>query len=215
MKALLKKEFTLSFFALPYCFLLLTGLLLTPNYPYFVTFFYTTLGIMFLFQYNRENNDVAYKMTLPVTKAQMVLSRLVQVAALELLQILACVPFMLIRGLYAELTNAVGFEANVALLGLGLVMLGLFNLVFLPGFYKNGFSIGSPFLKSCVVSAVYMVVMEVLLRVIPYFARWCDSMAPADQRMQLPVLAVGGLVYVLLTAASCRVSVRRFEAVDL
>ena len=39
MKALLRKEFTLSLFPLPYCFWLLAGLLLIPNYPYFVTFF--------------------------------------------------------------------------------------------------------------------------------------------------------------------------------
>ena len=38
MKALLRKEFTLSLFPLPYCFWLLAGLLLIPNYPYFVTF---------------------------------------------------------------------------------------------------------------------------------------------------------------------------------
>ena len=46
MKALLRKEFTLSLFPLPYCFWLLAGLLLIPNYPYFVTFFYAALGVM-------------------------------------------------------------------------------------------------------------------------------------------------------------------------
>lgn len=215
MKALLKKEFSLSFFALPYCFLLLAGLLLIPNYPYFVTFFYTTLGVMFLFQYNRENNDIAYMMTLPITKRQMVLSRLLQVVVIELAQIIVCIPVIALRGLYAHLNNQVGFEANAALLGLGLVMMGLFNLIFLPGFYKNGFSIAIPFLKASLVSAVYMVVMEVLLRVIPYFARYCDSMAPADQLMQLPVLIAGAVMYALLTYLSWRVSAKRFERLDL
>ena len=75
MKALLRKEFTLSLFPLPYCFWLLAGLLLIPNYPYFVTFFYAALGVMFLFQYNRENRDLNYMMTLPITKGQMVKAR--------------------------------------------------------------------------------------------------------------------------------------------
>ena len=69
MKALLRKEFTLSLFPLPYCFWLLAGLLLIPNYPYFVTFFYAALGVMFLFQYNRENRDLNYMMTLPITRS--------------------------------------------------------------------------------------------------------------------------------------------------
>lgn len=215
MKALLNKEFTLSFSPLPYCFLLLAGLLLIPNYPYLVTFFYTSLGIMFLFQYNRENHDIAYMMALPIQKKDMVLSRLLQVVVIELLQLVVCLPFMAIRGLYAHLNNQVGFEANIALLGLGAVMLGLFNLVFLPGFYKNGYSVGVPFLKSSIVSAVYLCVMEVLLRVIPYFARYCDSMAPADQVRQLPVLILGLAVYALLTYCSYRVSVNRFVRLDL
>jgi len=215
MKQLLRKEFTLSFFPLPYCFLLLAGLLLIPNYPYLVTFFYTTLGIMFLFQYNRENHDIAYLMTLPVRKQEMVLSRLLQVVVIELLQIIVCIPFMAIRGLYAHLNNQVGFEANIALLGLGAVMLGLFNLVFLPGFYKNGYSLGVPFLKSSIVSAVYICLMEVLLRIVPYFARYCDSMAPADQLRQIPVLAIGLAIYTLLTWLSWRVSVKRFVQLDL
>ena len=84
MKALLRKEFTLSLFPLPYCFWLLAGLLLIPNYPYFVAFFYAALGVMFLFQYNRENRDLNYMMTLPITKGQMVKARVVQTAAIEL-----------------------------------------------------------------------------------------------------------------------------------
>lgn len=148
MKALLRKEFTLSLFPLPYCFWLLAGLLLIPNYPYFVTFFYATLGVMFLFQYNRENRDLNYMMTLPITKGQMVKARVVQTAAIELGMLVACLPFMVVRGLYSFLNNQVGFEANLALLGLGAAQLGIFNLIFLPGFYRDGHSIGLPFLFS-------------------------------------------------------------------
>ena len=127
MKALLRKEFTLSLFPLPYCFWLLAGLLLIPNYPYFVTFFYAALGVMFLFQYNRENRDLNYMMTLPITKGQMVKARVVQTAAIELGMLVACLPFMAVRGLYSFLNNQVGFEANLALLGLGAAQLGIFT----------------------------------------------------------------------------------------
>ena len=111
MKALLRKEFTLSLFPLPYCFWLLAGLLLIPNYPYFVTFFYAALGVMFLFQYNRENRDLNYMMTLPITKGQMVKARVVQTAAIELGMLVACLPFLSVRpGKYPVLH----FQKNVS-----------------------------------------------------------------------------------------------------
>lgn len=215
MNALLKKEFSLSFFFLPYLFTLLAGLLLIPSYPYLVTFFYTTLGVMFLFQYNRENRDISYMMTLPVRKQDMVTARFAQVTAIELLQVLVCIPFMAVRGLYAHLNNPVGLEANLALLGFALGMLGLFNLVFLPGHYKDGYRVGVPFLMGCIAEAVYMIAAEVSLRAVPYFARYCDSMALSDQLRQIPVLAAGLVLYAVLTRLAWRSSVRRFEGLDL
>lgn len=215
MRQLLHKEFSLSLFPLPYCFWALAGLMLIPNYPYLVTFFYTTLGVMFLFQYNRENRDIDYMMTLPVRKRDMVTARFLQVTAIELGQVIVCIPFMLIRSQYAFLNNQVGFEANIALLGVGLAQMGLFNLVFLPGFYKNGVRVGIPFLKGSIVNFLYICLMETLLRVVPYFARYCDSMAAADQLRQLPVLLAGLALHAALTFASWRVSVRRFQRLDL
>ena len=170
---------------------------------------------MFLFQYNRENRDLNYMMTLPITKGQMVKARVVQTAAIELGMLVACLPFMAVRGLYSFLNNQVGFEANLALLGLGAAQLGLFNLIFLPGFYRDGRSIGLPFLFGSLAQAVYMLAMEILLRIVPYFARWCDRMDLAAQLHQLPVLAVGLAVYALLTLGALRISIRRFARIDL
>lgn len=63
--------------------------------------------------------------------------------------------------------------------------------------------------------AVYMLAMEILLRIVPYFARWCDRMDLAAQLHQLPVLAVGLAVYALLTLWALRISIRRFARIDL
>lgn len=48
MKALRQKEWRLSMTPVPFFFLALSALLLIPSYPYYVTFFYTSLGV-FLF----------------------------------------------------------------------------------------------------------------------------------------------------------------------
>ena len=215
MKALQWKEWRLSMSPVPLLFLLLSGLILIPNYPYYVTFFYNGLGIFMLMQSLRENSDTAYLMLLPVTKAEMVRARFRTVVQLELLQVLACVPFMALRASYGHLNNAVGIEANTAFLGLGLVQMGLFNLVFFPMHYKNAYDLGKPFLLSSIALALGVLVLETLQHILPYLNDVCDSYAAADQLRQIPVLLGGLLVFSLLTARSFTLSVRRFEAADL
>ena len=215
MKALQYKEWRLGMSPVPLLFLLLSGLILIPNYPYYVTFFYNGLGIFMLMQSLRENRDTAYMMLLPVTKAQMVRARFRTVVQLELLQILACVPFMVLRARYGHLNNAVGIEANAAFLGLGLVQMGLFNLVFFPMHYRNGYDIGKPFVAASIAELFYIAAAETCDHVIPYMKTVCESYALRDQLRQLPVLLGGAAVYAGLTALALRSSVRRFERVDL
>ena len=132
MKLLIKKEWKLTVTPVPLLFLLLSGLVLVPSYPYYVTFFYNALGIFLMLQAARENRDVYYMALLPVTKRDLVKARFSTIITLQLLQIAVCIPFMLIRRSYAEINNPVGIEANLAFLGFGFVLMGLFNLVFLP-----------------------------------------------------------------------------------
>ena len=49
MKALQYKEWKLAMSPVPFFFLALSGLLLIPNYPYYVTFFYNGLGLFSAF----------------------------------------------------------------------------------------------------------------------------------------------------------------------
>ncbi len=202
---LFKKEWKLVMMPVPLLFLLLSGLVLIPNYPYYVTFFYTTLGIFLMMQSARENRDLYYMALLPVTKREMVKARFSLVLTIEAMQVLVCLPFMLLRASYGEVKNAVGIEANVAFLGFSLVLLGLFNRIFFPMHYKNAYDLGKPFVISSITLALGM----------PYLKDVCDSYEAADQLRQLPVLLGGLLVFALLTCRSFSVSVRRFENADL
>ena len=215
MKALQSKNWRLAMSPVPLLFLLLSGLILIPNYPYYVTFFYNSLGIFMWMQSLRENRDTAYMMLLPVTKAEMVRARLRTVVQLELLQLLACVPFMVLRASYGHLNNAVGIEANAAFLGLGLVQMGLFNLVFFPMHYRNAYDLGKPFLAASTAELFYIVLAEACDHVILYMKTVCESYALSDQLRQWPMLLGGVAVFALLTWAAERRSVRRFEKVDL
>lgn len=89
-------------------------------------------------------------------------ARFSTIVTLQLLQALVCVPFMLLRRGYAEINNPVGIEANLAFLGFGFMLMGLFDLVFLPMHYKNGYDLGKPFVISSIVLFFAIVLLEAL-----------------------------------------------------
>lgn len=215
MKQLMQKEWTLVVMPVPIAFLALSGLLLIPSYPYFVTFFYSSLGIFLMMQSARENNDLAFGMLLPVPKQAVVTARFSTVVTLQLLQLIACIPFALVRAGYGHIANPVGFEANVSFFGVALMLLALFNLTFFPMHYKNGYDLGKPFVLSAIWQFLFIAVAETLSHIVPYLSTVCQSYAAAEQLQQLPLLLAGAIIYAAGTYLAWRISVRRFVRVDL
>ena len=147
MKNLLYKEFRLAIHPSVYVFFALAALLLVPSYPYYVSFFYLTLGIFLTFKTNRAENDIFYSALLPVRKGDVVRARVLTVALLELANILIAIPFAVISAkINPAGGNNAGIEPNVAFFGLSFLMYGGFNLIFFPVFYKTGRSEGKAFL---------------------------------------------------------------------
>lgn len=130
MKELLKKEISLVLHPTNWLFLALSALVLVPNYPYYVTFFYTGLGIFFLCLSGRENKDLEYTVALPVEKRDVVRARILVALLLEAAQVLLVGLFVAVSQRALKQKNLVGMDANLSLLGLSLPMLGLFNAVF-------------------------------------------------------------------------------------
>ena len=147
MKNLLYKEFRLAIHPSVYVFFLLSALLLVPSYPYYVSFFYLTLGLFLTFKTNRAENDIFYSALLPVRKGDVVRARVLAAALLELANILIAVPFAVLSVRINPVGgNNAGIEPNVAFFGLSMLMYGGFNLIFFPVFYKTGRSEGKAFL---------------------------------------------------------------------
>ena len=74
------KDLRLAAHPMMYVFALFGVMLIIPNYPYTVVFFYGLLGIFFTFLNGRENKDVYYCAVLPVTKRDQVRARASQPA---------------------------------------------------------------------------------------------------------------------------------------
>lgn len=215
MKELMYKEFKLSMHPIAYIFLSLSALLCIPNYPYYVTFFYTCLGIFFVFQGSRENRDVYYMMALPIRKRDIVKARFYLVVCIEIAQVIACIPFAFIRDKFIPMNNQVGIEANVAFIGLAFVMMGLFNLIFLTQYYKSGYKIGMPFAISSMVICIYVIVVETMDHVVPYMKNVCESVTAESMIKQIPILISGIIIYVAITVLAYKESANSFENLDL
>ena len=215
MKKLLNKELRLAMHPTAPLFLALSALLLVPSYPYLVTFFYTGLSVFFTCLSGRENNDVFYTMTLPVSKRDVVRARFTLAILQQLAQVLIALPFAYLRQRMPISGNDVGMDANIALFGFAFVMMGLFNLVFFRIYYRNTTRVGAAFAWSSTVIGVFVLIEETCAHIIPFCRDRLDTPDPQYLREKLAVLGIGVIVYATLTLLAYRRAQLDFEQLDL
>ncbi|HNR47508.1 MAG TPA: ABC-2 transporter permease [Anaerolineaceae bacterium] len=213
MKNLLYKEWKLAIHPTGYIFLLFGVMLLIPNYPYFVAFFYQTLAIFFTFMNGNTTNDIFFTALLPVRKRDVVKARLGAVIGLEVLQMLIAVPFAILRSQIIPTENLAGLDASLALFGLVFIMFGVFNVVFLPQFYRTGYKTGTPYLLATLVMTLVIVAAELVIQLTPALKQALDT--PACTLPQIIVLFAGLLIFALLNLIAYRRSASAFERLDL
>ena len=216
MKHLLYKELRLAKHPTRFLFLLFSAMLLIPSYPYYVAFIYTCLSVFFVFLQGRENNDLSFTALLPVRKRDIVRARCLLVVLMQLAQVLVSLPCAIVGARINPLGgNAAGIEANAAFFGLVLVMYALFNLLFLPAFYRTGYRVGRAFLFAGASVLVYIVAAELLVQCVPVLKASLDTFDPATRGTRLFVLLLGAGLYAAGSLLACRLSERRFARVDL
>lgn len=217
MKPLLRKEMKLAASPLSYFFLLAAFLTLVPGYPILLGAFFTTLGIFYSFQSTRENNDISYTLLLPVAKADAVKGKFAFVLLLELCSFLVMAVLTLLRmtvlktaTVYTE--NAL-MCANLNYLGFALLIYGLFNFIFVRGFFKTAYYFGKPFILYIIIQFLVIFIAEAL-RHIPGLES-LNAFAFSPIAPQLISLLVGVLAFSLLTVFAIRQSIRFFASIDL
>jgi hypothetical protein len=215
MKNLLYKEFRLDFHPAFFAFLLFGALLLIPSWPYFIAFGYIFIVFNNIFVLGRANRDVLFTASLPVRKKDVVRARVHALAIFELLQIAVAVPFAVMNNAFYPEGNMAGTNTNFAFFGFVLVMYGLFNLVFLPGFYKTAYKVGVPMILGILVASVYAIAVTAAVLGVPALNAAVNGLGTENIALQLPVLAAGALLFVLFTLLSLRLSAARFEKTDL
>ena len=212
---LLKKEFRLCLHPTAPLFLMLATMILIPNYPYAVSFFYITLGVFFICLTGRENHDAGYTAALPVSRKQIVCGRILLVCCLEMADLIAAALMVWLKSRIGFTPNEAGMDANIALLGEGFIVFGLFNLIFFPRWYKDINKVGVPILLASTAVFVYIMIAIVSTYAVPFVRDCLDTQDPAFLTEKLLFVGVAALLYVCSTWLATQLSVRRFEQVDL
>lgn len=206
---LLYKELMLAAHPSSLVFALLGCLVLVPAYPYTVIFMFGCLALYLNLLYVRETNDTWYTSLLPVSKQDIVRGKFLMIVSLQLFQLTISIPSVLLRHMLGMGNNPVGIDATVAWYGFGLIIYGVFDLIFFPVYYKNGYQCGKAFIIAAIPMLVLMMLAEGSVRLPPF--SWLDQSTPQALYRQIPILILGIFCYSIFLAFSYRISVRRFQ----
>ena len=217
MRNLMYKEMKLSASFLSYFFILFGFMFMLPGYPILCGAFFVTLGIFQSFQSARETNDILFSALLPVAKRDVVKAKLLFVCFIELCGLLVMGISVLFRmtvlSEIAAYRNNALMNANGFALGLAFLIFGLFNIIFVGGFFRTAYKFVRPFVVYIIALFVTVIIGESL----HHFPKMdvLNSYGTEHIALQLMLMLGGAAAFVVLTYISYRLSCRRFEKTDL
>ena len=217
MNAMLKKEMRLSALGLTYLFIGFGAMAMLPGYPILCGVFFITLGIYQSFQSAREANDTVYSALLPVAKRDVVKGKyqfvmLIELCGFALMTILTVLRMTVLKDAAVYRANAL-MNANPFFLGAALFVFGLFNLIFLGGFFKTAYSLGKPFVIYTIAAFTVIGLAEALHH---FPGMQALNAFGFDHIVLQMILMLGGVgLYILMTLLSYRKACAAFEKIDL
>lgn len=217
MRNILIKEIRLSASPLAFLFIIFGLMFFIPGYPILCGVFFVTLGLYHSFQTAREANDIVFSSLLPVAKKDVVKGRYLFVCFIEisafLLMIIATAIRMTALADSSVYRTNVLMNANPFALGVTLLIFGLFNWIFVGGFFKTAYKQGRPFVTYIVVCFITIAIAETMYH-IPGFEK-LNAFGTEQAGLQIAVLTVGVLIYFSMTRLSCKKACADFEHIDL
>ena len=217
MRNILRKEIKLSASVLSYLFTLFGLMFFLPGYPVLCGAFFVCLGLYQSFQTAREANDIVFSALLPIAKRDVVKGKYLFVCLIEgcalLLMALAVIIRMTVFSQSVVYRSNALMNANFFALGVAFLIFGLFNWIFVCGFFKTAYKFGRPFVLFIIAAFLTIAAAEALHHVPGLEA--LNAFGTEKIGMQLALLAGGVILYLLITILSCRRACVYFEKIDL
>lgn len=217
MRNILIKELRLSASPITYFFIAFGLMFLIPGYPVLCAAFFVTLGIFFSFQSAREANDIVFSVLLPIAKSSVVKGKflfvcLIELCGLVVMSLATVLRMTVLQNSPVYLENAL-MNANLFALGAALFIFGLFNWIFVGGFFRTAYQLGRPFFWYAAAAFLSIGVFETLHHIPGLEA--VNAFGTAHIGLQVFLLAAGMALYAGMTLLSLQTACRRFERIDL
>ena len=217
MRNIMIKELKLSASPLAFFFIAFGFMFMIPGYPILCSAFFVTLGLFQSFQFAREANDIVFSALLPSAKKDVVKGKFLFVLFVEtcsfvLMAVSALIRMTLLSDSIVYRTNAL-MNANPFALGMALVIFGLFNWIFVGGFFKTAWKQGKPFIIYIIITFITIGIAEAL--------HWIPGLNDLNAfgtdhfGLQTAMFLAGLAVFIIMTYISYRQSCRNFEKIDL
>ncbi len=212
MKKLLLKEITFSihkfFFILP---LVLSLLFFIPNWLYsIVIMYFFWISVPQIVGGYTAQQDYKFCSILPVSKKDIVSSKVLAFIILELTHILFAAILGVIHNLIYGPANLF-MEINPAYFGAMLFILAIFNIIFLPSYFKTAYKFGKPLIIAAIVTLLISGLFEIGALLIPIMS---DVLKSSSFYIQFIVLIGGILIFLLINFITIKKSISNFENIQ-
>jgi hypothetical protein len=189
---------------------MLSALMLIPNWIFmlvFMYFFWITVPNVYS-QYLAQE-DYSFNIMLPVSKREVALSKVASLIIMELLHIVLAVVFAVLHNAIYGVWNPF-IDLTPAFFGFGFFMYGLFNIIFLPKYFKTAYFYGKPTILGVVVTLVFGLGLETIAIGFPKYAYLVE---PSGLGLQLVYLIVGIVFFVVFNIIAAKQSVKNYESI--
>ena len=212
MKNLIYKELGLSinkfFYLLP---IVLGALMFIPGWIFLLVFYYFFwITIPQVYGSYLAQGDYNLLAVLPIKRKDIATSKIYALFILEGLHLVFAIIFGLIHNLIYGSWNFF-FDINLAFFGVGILLFGVFNISFLPAYFKTSHFFGKPLIFASITTLVYGFVFE--FGVAKYqFMRDVFEGSITNQAIAFIVTTVLGIG---LSIIALRISQKRMMEIDL
>ncbi|MGD9910128.1 MAG: ABC-2 transporter permease [Candidatus Izemoplasmatales bacterium] len=217
MLNLVRKELKLSinkfFFILPF---ILGLLFFIPGWIYLLVFMYFFwISVPQIYSAYLNQKDYDFVSILPVSKKAVVTSKIIAILLIEGLHVLFAVIFGVIHNLIYGSWNLF-MDINYAFFGVGILMFGVFNIVFLPAYFKTAYFFGKPLIKGTIATVIYGFIFEfgaIYSLSHPDSFGWVHTLLEGPVSTQIIVLIISVTASAILSFIALKKSIHHYESI--
>lgn len=212
MLRLLSKEMKLFFAKPALLFLILPSLMLVPAYPAIAVVFFSFFIVQICYTGAQSNRDIEFTAMLPVSRKQIVMSKILVTVVIQLTYLAICIPFALISSLILSPGgNVAGMDKNIAFFGYALFTLGIFDLIFFPLYFKNTHKLGMPIFAAVIGFFIFPAIFEIIVGIVPQINAVLDTLNPEMIWAQAIFSACCVVAFIGVIFGAYKLSCKAFE----